>query len=193
MTVTLLEAHERFAAKLDELRHRRVVEFDVWLKSALDENPDPAQAAVRDRLAIERKKFVDEFLDQHAPVLLHELNPGAEREILKALRSYEAKPEPKRPPPAAPAERRWQPSLWRMALAAAFGAVVAVILLALQPIGEAPKGQPPAKNEQSATAVTPSAPAGPNEEASPPPKEQPPVTITREKLVLWLIAAAFAA
>jgi len=136
MTVTLIEAHSRFADKLDELRRRHVVEFDVWLKSALDRNLAAAQKTTRDRLAIERKTFVDEFLDQHAPIIVHELNPGAERDIVRALKSYEARPEPARSP-AATTERRWLPSLWRTALAAAFGAVVSVILLALQPIGDA--------------------------------------------------------
>src|SRR5262245_40297307 len=164
-TTTLLVAHQRFAVALDDLRRRYLAEFDQWLKTPLAGNLDVAQAEAADRIVAARKEFADEFLDQRAPAIVHSFNPAAEHDILKALRTYEAKPEPRaprgRPVTAGPP---WQAGLWRTVVAAAFGAVVGVMLLSLQPIGDA------ASNAA-----------------------QPLISITRETMVLWLLGAAFAA
>jgi hypothetical protein len=128
MTTTLLEAHRRFAAALDDLRRQYVAEFDRWLRSG----GSPREAD--EKIAAARSKFSDEFIDGQAPAIIRGLNRDAEHDILHALRSFEARPTPLARP-IAPA-RLWQASLWRTALAAAFGAIAAVILLALQPIDE---------------------------------------------------------
>jgi hypothetical protein len=128
MTTTLLEAHRRFAAALDDLRRQYVAEFDRWLRSG----GSPREAD--EKIAAARSKFSDEFIDGQAPAIIRGLNRDAEHDILHALRSFEARPTPLARP-VAPA-RLWQASLWRTALAAAFGAIAAVILLALQPIDE---------------------------------------------------------
>ncbi len=124
---TLLEAHRRFAAALDDLRRQYVAEFDRWLRAG-----DPYQSA-DEKIATARNKFADEFLDRLAPPIIRASNRDAEHDILDALRSFEARPRP--PRPVAPGNR-WQASLWRTAVAAAFGAVAAVVILALQPLGE---------------------------------------------------------
>jgi hypothetical protein len=128
MTTTLLEAHRRFAAALDDLRRQYVTELDRWLRSG-----GPPQEA-DEKIAAARSKFSDEFIDGRAPAIVRALNPEAEHDILHTLRSFEARPAPLARPVASP--RHWQPSVWRTALAGAFGAIAAVILLALQPIGE---------------------------------------------------------
>jgi len=128
MTTTLLEAHRRFAAALDELRRQYVTEFDRWLRSG----GTPQEA--NEKIAAARTNFSDEFIDGRAPPIVRALNRDAEHDILHALRSFEARPAPLARPVASP--RLWQPSLWRTALSAGFGAIAAVILLALQPIGE---------------------------------------------------------
>jgi hypothetical protein len=128
MTTTLLEAHRRFAAALDDLRRQYVAEFDRWLRSG----GSPQEAD--EKLDAARSKFSDEFIDGQAPAIIRALNRDAEHDILHALRSFEARPAPLARPAASP--RLWQASLWRTALAAAFGAIAAVILLALQPIEE---------------------------------------------------------
>jgi len=192
---TLLEAHQRFAAVLDELRRKYVAEFEQWLKTAADE---VSQKDASERIATARRKFADEFLDQRAPAIVRSFNRDAEHDILAALKSYDARPEP------APARQpmagglRWQATLWRTVLAAAFGAVAAVTLLALQlPPGDPlPAPAPPTVNQ-------PDQPSAPPRDANPPaPTVQPqaapapPSTVfifVREKVVLWLLAAAFAA
>jgi hypothetical protein len=128
MTTTLLEAHQRFAAALDDLRRQYVAEFDRWLRSG----GSPQEGD--EKIAAARSKFSDEFIDGQAPAIIRGLNRDAEHDILHALRSFEARPAPLVRPVASP--RLWQASLWRTALAAAFGAIAAVILLALQPIDE---------------------------------------------------------
>jgi len=128
MTTTLLEAHRRFAAALDDLRRQYVTDFDRWLRG------DGSSQEADEKIATARAKFSDDFLDQHAPPIIRALNRDAEYDILEALRSFEARPAPLRRP--SPFPRRWQASIWRTAVAAAFGAVVAVILFALQPIAE---------------------------------------------------------
>ena len=128
MTTTLLEAHRRFAAALDDLRRQYVTEFDRWLRSG----GSPRES--EEKIAAARSKFSDEFIDGQAPAIIRGLNRDAEHDILHALRSFEARPTPLARPAASP--RHWQASLWRTALAAAFGAIAAVILLALQPIDE---------------------------------------------------------
>src|SRR5262245_11933982 len=128
MTTTLLEAHRRFAAALDDLRRQYVADFDRWLRGGAS-----AQEA-DEKIATARAKFSDDFLDQRAPPIIRALNRDAEHDILQALRSFEARPAPLRR--ASPSTHRWQAALWRTALAAAFGAVAAVILLALQPVAE---------------------------------------------------------
>jgi len=128
MTTTLLEAHRRFAAALDDLRRQYVAEFDRWLRSS----GSPQEAD--EKVVAARSKFSDEFIDGRAPAIIRALNREAEHDILHALRSFEARPAPLARPVASP--RLWQPSIWRTALAAAFGVIAAVILLALQPIGE---------------------------------------------------------
>ena len=128
MTTTLLEAHRRFAAALDDLRRQYVTDFDRWLRGGA------SSQEADEKIATGRAKFSDDFLDQQAPPIIRALNRDAEHDILQALRSFEARPAPlRRPPPSA---NRWQASPWRTALAAALGAVAAVILLALQPIAE---------------------------------------------------------
>ena len=137
-TPTLLDAHERFAAALDELRRHYVTEFELWLKTALAGNPATAQKEAPERATMGRKVFAEEFLDQRAPPIIREFNRDAEFTILETLRTYEARPETRR---HSAAETRWPAGVWRIVLAAAFGAVVGVILLALQqPLG----GDPPA-------------------------------------------------
>src|SRR5262245_5116250 len=124
MTTTLLEAHRRFAAALDDLRRQYVAELDRWLRSA--RSPQAANQTI----TAARIRFPDEFIDRQAPAIIRALNGDAEHDILHALRSFEARPTPLARPTTAP--RLWQASLWRTALAAAFGAIAAVILLALQ-------------------------------------------------------------
>jgi len=132
-TPTLLEAHERFAAALAELRRNYVTEFELWLKSTLAGNPGAAQKEAPERAAMGRKLFADEFLDQRAAPIIREFNRDAEHTILETLRTYEARPETRR---HSATETRWPAGVWRIVLAAAFGAVGGVILLALQqPIG----------------------------------------------------------
>ena len=128
MTTTLLEAHRRFAAALDDLRRQYVAEFDRWLRSG----GSPQEAD--EKIGAARSKFSDEFIDGQAPAIIRGLNREAEHDILHALRSFEARPTPLARPVAS--LRLWQVSVWRTALAAAFGAIAAVILLALQPINE---------------------------------------------------------
>src|SRR5262249_19261581 len=132
-TPTLLDPHEPFAAALDELRRYYVTEFELWLKTALAGNPATAQKEAPERAAMGRKVFAEEFLDQRAPPIIREFNCDAEFTILETLRTYEARPETRR---HSATETRWPTGVWRIVLAAAFGAVVGVILLALQqPIG----------------------------------------------------------
>ena len=128
MTTTLLEAHRRFAAALDDLRRQYVAELDRWLRSG------GSPQETDEKIAAARSRFSDEFIDRQAPGIIRALNRDAEHDILHALRSFEARPTPLARPTASP--RLWQVSVWRTALAAAFGAIAAVILLALQPIGE---------------------------------------------------------
>jgi hypothetical protein len=128
MTTTLLEAHRRFAAALDDLRRQYVAELDRWLRSG----GSPQEAG--EKITAARSRFSDEFIDGRAPAIIRALNRDAEHDILHALRSFEARPAPLARPVASP--RLWQVSVWRTALAAAFGAIAAVILLALQPIDE---------------------------------------------------------
>jgi len=128
MTTTLLEAHRRFAAALDDLRRQFVTEFDRWLRAG-----GPPQEA-DEKIATAVSKFSDEFINGQAPAIIRALNREAEHDIVHALRSFEARPVPIARPLAS--ARAWQPSLWRTALAAAFGAIAAVILLALQPLSE---------------------------------------------------------
>ena len=136
MTTTLLEAHRRFAAALDDLRRQYVADLDRWLRAG----GSGGEAA--EKIPTARAKFADDFLDQHAPPIIRALNRDAEHDILHALRSFEARPTPLQVPlqvslqQPGPFPLRWQPSLWRTAVAAAFGAVAAVILYALQPIAE---------------------------------------------------------
>ena len=128
MTTTLLEAHRRFATALDDLRRQYVAELDRWLRSG------GSPQETDEKIAAARSRFSDEFIDRQAPGIIRALNRDAEHDILHALRSFEARPTPLARPVASP--RLWQVSVWRTALAAAFGAIAAVILLALQPIGE---------------------------------------------------------
>jgi hypothetical protein len=128
MTTTLLEAHRRFAAALGDLRRQYVTDFDRWLRrGASSQEAD-------EKIATARARFSDDFLDQHAPPIIRALNRDAEHDILHALRSFEARPVPLQR--ASPSTHRWQASFWRTALAAAFGTVAAVIILALQPTAE---------------------------------------------------------
>jgi len=129
MTTTLLEAHRRFAAALDDLRRQYVTELDRWLRFG----GSPQEADEKITAALSR--FSDEFIDRQAPAIIRALNRDAEHDILHALRSFEARPTPSARPVASPP--LWQVGVWRTALAAAFGAITAVILLALQPINEA--------------------------------------------------------
>jgi len=128
MTTTLLEAHRRFAAALDDLRRQYVAEFDRWLRAGT------SSQEADEKIATARSKFSDEFLDRQAPAIIRALNRDAEQDILHTLRSFEARPAPLQRPTSA--THRWQVSLWRTAIAAGFGAVAAVILLALQPVEE---------------------------------------------------------
>jgi hypothetical protein len=128
MPTTLLEAHRCFATALDDLRRQYATEFDRWLLAGA--SPQEAD----EKIAAARSRFSDVFIDRRAPAIIRALNRDAEQDILHALRSFEARPAPLARPAASPPH--WQASLWRTALAAAFGAIAAVILLALQPIGE---------------------------------------------------------
>src|SRR5215468_3814105 len=128
MTTTLLEALRRFAAALDDLRRQYVNEFDRWLRAGA------SQQEADEKIAAARIRFSDEFIDRQAPAIIRDLNRDSEHDILHALRSFEARPAPLARPVASP--RRWQVSVGRTALAAAFGAIAAVILLALQPIDD---------------------------------------------------------
>jgi hypothetical protein len=128
MTTTLIEAHRRFAAALDDLRRQYVAELDRWLRGGA--SPQEAD----DKITAARSRFSDEFIERQAPAIIRALNRDAEHDILHALRSFEARPTPQARPASSP--RLWQVSVWRTALAAAFGAIAAVILLALQPINE---------------------------------------------------------
>src|SRR5262245_14476744 len=103
MTTTLLEAHRRFAAALDDLRRQYVTHFGRWLRG--DGSPPEAD----ENIAPARAKFSDDFLDQHAPPIIRALNRDAEYDILEALRSFEARPAPLRRP--SPFPRRWQASI----------------------------------------------------------------------------------
>src|SRR5262249_61339703 len=88
-----------------------------------------------------RKVFADDFLDRRAAPIIREFNRDAEHTILEPLRTYEARPETRR---HSATETRWPTGVWRIVLAAAFGAVVGVILLALQqPIGAHAPPSPP--------------------------------------------------
>src|SRR5262245_20092097 len=128
MTTTLLEAHRRFAAALDDLRRQYVTELDRWLRTG----GSPREGD--EKIAAARSKFSDDFIDGQAPAIIRSLNRDAEHDILHALRSFEARPAPlARPAASLPL---WQPTVWRMALSGAFGAIAAIILLALQPIGD---------------------------------------------------------
>src|SRR5262249_50471040 len=142
-------------AALDDLRRKYIADFDQWLRTALAGGIGDAQKAARDRIATARKLFADEFLDQRAPAIIRSFNPNAEHDILQALRTYDAKPEAAPQPAATAVGPRWQASLWRTVLAAAFGAVVGVIILALQPVHEVPT--PPA----TVTLPAPPTPQGP--------------------------------
>jgi hypothetical protein len=128
MPTTLLEAHRRFAAALDDLRRQYVAESDRWLRGG----GSPQEAD--EKISAARSRFSVEFIDRQAPAIIRALNRDAEHDILHALRSFEARPTPLARAAASP--RLWQISVWRTALAAAFGAIAAVILLALQPINE---------------------------------------------------------
>ena len=193
---TLIDAHDRFAAALDELRRNYLTEFELWAKSALDRTPDASREAA-DWIASARKRFSDEFLDQRAPAIIRTLNRNAEFDILRELRSYDAKSEPARR--ATAPQRHWMPSLWRTVLAAAFGAVAGVILLTMQPIGEVPKAPPPVTEPVRPRPTppgtenpTPQLPALPTPaQVTPAPQPQP--VITREAMILQLLLAAFVA
>jgi hypothetical protein len=128
MTTTLLEAHRRFAAALDDLRRQYTTDFDRWLRGG------PSSQEADEKIATARTKFSDDFLVEHAPPIIRALNRDAEHDILGALRSFEARSAPLQRP--GPSPHRWQASVWRTAVAAAFGAIAAVILFALQPIAE---------------------------------------------------------
>src|SRR5690242_18037704 len=128
MTTTLIEAHRRFAAALDDLRRQYVAELDRWLRGGA--SPQEAD----EKITATRSRFSDDFIERLAPAIVRALNRDAEHDILHALRSFEARPTPLERPAAS--TRLWQVSVWRTALAAAFGAIAAVILLALQPINE---------------------------------------------------------
>ena len=82
MTTTLLEAHRRFAAALDDLRRQYVAEFDRWLRSG----GSPQEAD--EKIGAARSKFSDEFIDGQAPAIIRGLNREAEHDIRHALRSF---------------------------------------------------------------------------------------------------------
>src|SRR5262245_56605803 len=118
MSTTLLEAHQRFFAALEELRRKYVAEFDQWLKTAPDEI---LEQDAGERTATARRKFADEFLHERAATIVRSFNPDAEHDILAALKSYYARPEPRAARSSTLAPLRWRVSLWRTVLAAAFG------------------------------------------------------------------------
>src|SRR5262245_8636889 len=203
-TTTLFEAHARFAAALDELRRKHVAQFDQWLKTGLTQDRTDSHSDARERIATTRKLFADEFLDQRAPAIIRSFNPNAEYSILEALRAYDAKPEVLPQRAAAAPSLRWQASLWRTVLAAAFGAVVGVIILALQPIPEVPTPPPTVTQPTQPTQPTTQEPAPQQAGVQPPtatatqaptettPQPQPPaslITLKREDLVKLLLAA----
>jgi hypothetical protein len=205
-STTLLEARERFSSALDELRRKFLIEFDSWLKTALAADMRAGLADVDVRIGAARKKFAENFIDETAPPIIRLHNRDAELEILKLLRSYDARFEavPSAPRRSLPADD-WQPSVWRAATGGAFGAVIGVILLALQPMDDAPAPAPAithAAPAVSGPAVSPSAAANQDPVAghlnpqlpSPagPPLPSPP-SQNATAVALRLIAAAFAA
>ena len=68
MTTTLLEAHRRFAAALDDLRRQYVTDFERWLRGV------GSSQEADEKIATARAKFSDDFLDQHAPPIIRALN-----------------------------------------------------------------------------------------------------------------------
>jgi hypothetical protein len=137
---TLIDAHEHFAHKLDELRCSFVADFAAWLKGAFADGARTGTIEATERITAIRGRFVQEFIDEAAPALIRSLNRDAERDILDALRSYEAHfaPRATQATPTTADFHPWQPSLWRTAIGAAFGAVIGVVLLALGEISTTP-------------------------------------------------------
>jgi hypothetical protein len=156
---TLLQAREQFASGLDELRRRLLNEFELWLKAAIASDRGAVQSDAAERITGVRKRLAQDFIDATAPAIIRTLNRDAERDILAALQSYEARFEPQSLPPKALSDYHWQPSLWRTAIGAAFGAVIGVVLLAIGHVGSTSQA-PPAGTQQVAPAP-PAPPAGP--------------------------------
>src|SRR5438067_1650574 len=116
---TLLQAHERFASALDDLCGKQIRDFDTWLKPSLARDLRGGLFEAAERMTGARKRLAQDFVHDTAPAIVRDLNRGAERDILDALRSYEARFEPPPPRQQALPEYRWQPSLWRTAIGAA--------------------------------------------------------------------------
>ena len=202
---TLLQAHERFASSLDDLRGKHLRDFAMWLEPALARDVRAGLAEAAERITGVRKRLAQDFVHDIAPAIVRDLNRAAERDILDALRSYEARFEPRPPRQQVLPGYRWQPSLWRTAIGAAFGAVIAVVLLAIEQVGAIPQtpptvtrqvapAPPAAPNEQTpAPGGAPTSPGPSREVAIPTPSAPPPATGLANSPALWLLAAFAAA
>src|SRR5262245_20095993 len=153
--ITLLQAQDRFAPALSDLCGKHVRDFDAWLKPALARDLRAGLAEASERMTGARRRLAQDFVHETAPAIVRDLNRGAERDILDALRSYEARLEPAPPRQQSLPEQHWRPSLWRTAIGAAFGAVIGVVLLAIEHVGTV--AQPPTAVTQR-MAPTPPAP-----------------------------------
>jgi len=199
--ITLLEAHARLVSRLDGLCASQRRDFETWLKPALARDLRAGLAEATERMTGARRRLAQEFVHETAPAVVRDLNRGAERDILDALRSYEARFEPPPPRQQSLPDYRWRPSLWRTAIGAAFGAVMGVVLLAIEHVGAVPPAPSPAL--QQVAPAPPAAPAdpagaptspGPSREAAPPAPAQPPAAAgIANSPLLWLLAAFAAA
>src|SRR5262249_20884137 len=136
--ITLLQAHQRFASALATLHAKQLQDFDAWLKPARARARHAGFTAEPERAPGARKHLAQDFVHDIAPSIVRDLNRGAERDSLDALRGYEAQFEPPSTPQAALPDYRWRPSLWRTAIGAAFGAVIGVVLFAIDHVAATP-------------------------------------------------------
>jgi hypothetical protein len=204
---TLLEAHEQFATVLDGLRRKQLDALSSWLASALDRDTRGAHAEAPERESIARKRLAQNFIDEAAPPLIRTLSPQSERDILAALRGYEARFEPRPEQASSFPDHQWQASVSRTAIGAAFGAVIGLLLLALGQFGGGAgplptartqvTQEPPAVTQPSVAVVQAPAPApadrvaqGPNPQApqGKGPPQAPPAEDPSAVARLWVFS-----